>query len=272
MLSLFSFVVVFKWVSEHVTETIIGVVVFIYLISLILRRKRAVNRSRATVPVADPRPAPAPVSSPVQSFDPSPVVSFPDTYMEKNRAYFYENVKIVSVPGGVGHVVPGNPLSFSCSESSVDIFQGVNRIGTMVENRLAGMVRDWQKAGDPILAYVTHYSDDGQDASIGLAFYQDLVARFLKKNPGARSYKLSGKPDDLAFGYVPGSRCSVESDFDDPEKYNVLFEGSFLGRLPSSALHYVEENGYSPEDLYVIIASVDYDDEKDRDVISVYIS
>lgn len=276
MFSVFSFVVLFKWVVEHITEIIIGVVVFVFVISLISHQKRAANRARAAVLSDASRPAPAPAPDLVHSFvppvpEPSPVVSFPNTYNDKNRAYFYEDVEIVPASDAVEFVVPGEPLSFSCSDESVKLFQGSHCIGEMVENRLAGMVRDWEKAGDPVLAYVTNCENDGSHAAIGLAFYQDLLAKFLKKNPGAKSYKLVGKPDDLAFDYVPGSLCSVESDFDDPEKYNVIFDGSTIGRLPASAVRYADEQGYSPEDLRVIVASVDYDMDKERDIISVYL-
>ena len=276
MFSVFSFIVLFKWVSEHLVEVLIGLAVFIYIIVRIARRGRA-NRASASAPAAVSRPVPPPspvVPVPVPAApDPVPVpsVSFPSTYNDKNRAYLYEDVKIVPVSDGAGFVVPGEPLSFSCSDDSVKIYQGAHCIGEMVENRLAGMVRDWEKAGDPVLSYVINYEKDGSAATIGLAFYQDLLAKYLQKNPGAKSYKLAGRPDDLAFGYVPGSLCSVESDFDDPEKYNVIFDGSPIGRLPASAVHYAEDQGYDPEDLRVIVASVDYDVEKDRDIISVYI-
>lgn len=276
MFSVFSFIVLFKWVSEHLVEVLIGLAVLIFIIVRLSRRGRA-TRAAASAPVVASRPVPPPatvVSAPPPAVpEPASVISFPSTYKEKNRAYFYEDVKIVPVSNGAGFVKPGEPLTFSCSDESVKIFQGSSCIGEMVENRLAGMVRDWQKAGDPVLAYVTEYSADSSSATIGLAFYQDLIARFLKKNPGAKTYKLAGKPDDLAFGYEVGSRCSVECDSDDPDsvKYYVMFEGSPLGRLPSSAVRYAEQQGYDPEDLEVLIASVDYDLEKDRDVISVYL-
>ena len=277
MFSVVSFFVIVSWIGEHITEILIGVAAFILLVVTISRRQRAVNRARAAVrsdtsrqAAPASRPAPPAAAAPVPA-DPAPVISLPLSYQDKNRVYSYDDVKIVPVPGGASLVRPGEPLSFSCSPESVKIFQGSNCIGEMVENRLAGMVRDWEKAGDPVLGYVLKYSDDGASAMIALAFYQDLLAKFLKKNPGAKPYKLTGKPDELAFGYEPGCTCSVESDFDDPDKYFVVFDGSQIGCLPASAIRYAEENGYSPEDLDVIISSVDYDDEKDQDIISVYI-
>ena len=251
---------------------LVGIAFVVLLIALpSSRRRNAARRASDKLrPVPVPQPAPDPVPE-VHAADPAPSVSFPEKYQDKNRVYFYPDVKIIGFPGGADLVVPGEPLSFSCSDNFVQLFQGSNLVGQMVENRLAGMVRDWEKAGDPVLGYVLEYSDDGASAMIALAFYQDLLAKFLKKHPGAKPYKLTGKPDDLAFGYEVGSRCSVESDFDDPEKYNVVFDGSPIGRLPASAVHYAEEQGYDPEDLRVIVASVDYDLEKEHDVISVYL-
>lgn len=248
---------------------IILLVIFIALPSS-KRRKAAFyaaeeqrRRFEESLPVSAPVPEPVP--------DSSPSINVPMKYQDKTRVYFYPDVKILGFPGGADLVIPGDPLSFSCSDEYVQLFQGSNLIGQMIETRLAGMVRDWEKAGDPVLAYVVEYSDDGSSAMIALAFYQDLLAKFLKKNPHAKLYKLAGSPDELASDYEPGCVCSVESDFDNPDKYFVVFDGSPLGRLPVSAVRYAEEQGYEPEDLDVIVASVAYDDEKGRDVISVYI-
>lgn len=248
---------------------IILLVIFIALPSSKRRKAAFYAAEEHCRRLEESRPVPEPVTEPVP--DPTPSVNVPMKYQDKNRVYFYPDVKIIGFPGGADLVVPGEPLFFSCSDNFVQLFQGSNLVGQMVENRLSGMVRDWEKAGDPVLGYVLKYSDDGSSAMIALAFYQDLLAKFLKKNPGAKPYKLAGKPDDLASDYVPGSVCSVESDFDDPDKYNVMFECSSIGRLPASAIRYAEEQGCSPEDLRVIVASVDYDMERGCDIISVYL-
>lgn len=99
----------------------------------------------------------------------------------------------------------------------------------------------------------------------------ETVDAFLARSPEAKLFKLTGKPEDLAF-YEVGNRCHVEEDDEDDEKYNVTVGDMIIGRLPASAVSYAEKIGSLPEMLNVIIADVDYDIEKDRDIISVYIS
>lgn len=101
--------------------------------------------------------------------------------------------------------------------------------------------------------------------------WSEDIETFLGRNPNAKQIKLVGKPEEFAFCEV-GNRCHVYADEDDPEKYNVFCGDDLLGRLPSSAVTYAEKNDCPPEDLAVIIAEIDYDLEKERDIISVYIS
>ena len=65
----------------------------------------------------------------------------------------------------------------------------------------------------------------------------------------------------------------IEAEYDDEsEKYHVMCNGDSIGTLPASAIRYAEDHNISPEYLDIIIADVDYDIEKERDIISVYIS
>lgn len=104
----------------------------------------------------------------------------------------------------------------------------------------------------------------------GNTWSEDLD-HFLARKDDAKKVKLTGKPEDFAF-YEVGNRCKVEEDFDHEGKYNVLCGGIIIGRLPSAAVSYAEENDCPPDDLDVIIAEVEYDIEKDRDIITVYVS
>ena len=101
--------------------------------------------------------------------------------------------------------------------------------------------------------------------------WSESVDNFLARNDNAKLVKLTGKPDDLAF-YEVGNRCHVEQDFENEEKYDVTCGGVTIGRLPASAIAYAEAHDLDPEHLAVIIAEVEYDIEKGRDIISVYIS
>lgn len=206
----------------------------------------------------------------IEESDPAPVITFPERVNNFNRSYFYPDVKIIPVPDGASHVVVGEPLTFFDEDDAVHINQGDCCIGYMEETRHAGMIRDWIKSGDPVLAYVTKYADDGSSAEIGLAFYQDKLARFLARNPDAKMYKLAGKPDEDYLGVSVGDICTVDHDFEH-DRFNVVCYGSVIGRLPASALTFAEQNECDPEDLTVYVASVEYDLDKDRDVISVYL-
>lgn len=100
--------------------------------------------------------------------------------------------------------------------------------------------------------------------------YTEDVEKFLARTDDAKLVKLTGKPEDFAF-YNVGSRCHVEEDFE-KEKFAVTCDGAVIGYLPASAVTYAEKHETDPELLDVIIADIEYDIEKDRDIISVYIA
>lgn len=101
--------------------------------------------------------------------------------------------------------------------------------------------------------------------------WSESVEKFLARSPEAKLVELTGKQEDLA-SYNVGDRCHVEEDEDADGRYNVTCGGSIIGRLPASAVSYAAKVESVPEDLSVIIADIDYDIEKERDVISVYIA
>lgn len=107
-------------------------------------------------------------------------------------------------------------------------------------------------------------------ATVSSSWVED-VGTFLARNDDAKLFKLTGKQEDLAI-YNVGSRCHVEQDDEDPDRYNVTCDHCIIGRLPSAAISYAEKIEALPEDLSVIIADIDYDIEKERDIISVYIA
>ena len=101
--------------------------------------------------------------------------------------------------------------------------------------------------------------------------WSEDIDHFLARNTGSKLVKLTGKPEEFS-SYEVGNRCRVEEDDENDGKYNVMCGDDFIGRLPSSAVTYAEKHDCPPDDLAVIIAEIDYDFEKDRDIISVYIS
>lgn len=214
---------------------------------------------------------------PIKSAEPQPreepvekEVTIPDTVDGKPMAYHYNDVKVNSLGVPESKIIVEKPLDFNIDNDHVEVIQNETKLGILPENRLAGMVRDWIQHNDPYLAYIASYNEDADSFEIFLAFYTDIIGNFLKRKRDAKLIKLTGKQEDFAFPTV-GAKCNVEFD-DDKEKYYVYLDGSKIGGLTATAIKYATDHDIEPEDLDVIIASIDYDLEKDRDIISVYIA
>lgn len=194
-------------------------------------------------------------------------VSLPEEVDDKPLAYKYLDVRL-DRPENLSAAVVGETVSFQEEDNIFHVIQNGIRLGDMPQNRLSGMISDWNKSGDPIYAFVNKISDS--QIEIALGFYQDTIGKFLARNQDAKLVKLIGKPEELAF-YNKGEKCEIEHDLD-TDHYLVMCDGSSIGRLPASAITYAEKHDIEPDMLEVIIAEIDYDADKDRDIISVYIS
>lgn len=200
-----------------------------------------------------------------------PEITIYSTYDGKQLAYHYNDVQLTTSGVSPTRIIPGNPLTLKDMGNVINVYQeDTLLLGSLPENRLAGMVRDWNKANNPYIAYLSYCSSDGNSIQIALAFYEDKLAKFLERNRDAINMKLSGKPDELAT-ITTGSECVVDYDID-KDKYFVLLDGYIIGVLPAAAKKYASEHDIEPEDLTVIISDVEYDNERDRDVIFVYIA
>ena len=266
-----------KWISEHITQIIIGIVIIIILIiSTIHRRNKAIRqyaaeqKAREEAAAAKAREMAEQQKTTLERLaeQAAKVKPFPADLDGVQVEYAYRDVVIV--PEGLRRdITRGEELMLSVSDEHITVKFHSIPIGHLRENRLAEMVRDWNKKGDPYKAYFLENTDDGP--MIALFFYSDVIGKFLQKNPGAKLITLTGKQDDLAF-YDVGDKCEIESDTEDPDKYIVTCDDATIGRFPAAGISYAEEHNCSPEDLFVIIAEVEYDIEKERDIISVYIT
>ena len=266
-----------KWISEHSTEIIIGLVFIIVLIIYAVRRKKRIIQQYAEAQRAQQLEAAAEAQRKAElqriekeraAAKASTVKPFPADIDNMQIEYSYRDV--VLIPEGIRrNIIKGEELEFAISDDQITVKVNAIPIGYMKENRLAGMVRDWYAKGDPCKCYFISYTDDGP--MIAIFFYSDVIGKFLKRNPEAKLIKLAGKPEDLAF-YDVGNQCIVEQDLEDPDKFVVTCDNATIGRLPASGISYAEKHDCSPEDLSVIIAEIDYDIEKERDIISVYIA
>lgn len=273
-----------KWISEHSTEIIIGIVIIVFIISLAIReRRKAIRQAYAAQLAAQEKARQEQQKKLEKQFAEAQAAIAeaealaaktaqlknrpPEEIDGKNIMYQYNDVVIIP-DGDPGAASAGDNLELKDDGESICVKTHGILIGKMKDNRLAGMVRDWKEANDPVKAYSVDLTDEGP--VIALYFYGDAIGKFLGRKPEAKLIKLNGKQDDLAF-YSKGVKCEAEYD-DESEKYHVMCNGDSIGTLPASAIRYAEDHNISPEYLDIIIADVDYDIEKERDIISVYIS
>ena len=197
-------------------------------------------------------------------------ITIPEKIGDCQIAYKYTDVKLTTTGVPLSKIIPTDQLTLLDDGENICVKQKDNCIGYLPKNRLSGMVRDWDKSGDPYLAYIANYDDEGENVEIFLIFYSNLLEKFMKKNKEAKLVKLTGKPEEFASP-EKGKKCEVEYDYE-KEKYYVSLDSMMIGWLPAVALKYAESKGIEPTDLDVIIADIEYDFEKDRDIISAYIS
>lgn len=183
-------------------------------------------------------------------------------------SYHYDDVVLVDPTEYIHHVSEGSTLSFEDDGTRIRVMVGAIHIGYLPDNRLSGMVRDWKRDAKPIFSFLSDAS--ASNPIIFLAFYDNVLGNFLSRNPKARKFKLTGKPEEYAF-YTVGQKCDIEKN-DETDKYDVLIDGSRIGTLPASAITFASTIAADPEMLDAVIVSVDYDIEKDRDIISVYLA
>ena len=274
MFTFFAVIFSAKWISEHIVHIIVFALFIILVVGLLIRRRNNAIREykqRAQMEAAEKqrRAEQQRIESEKKAAaEAARVKPFPETIDGHQIEYSYRDV--VLIPEGVRrNITRGEELALVFRDDRVMVKANSIPIGFMEENRLAEMVKGWDKKGDPCKCYFMNNTDDGP--MVALFFYGDAIGKFLKRNPEAEMVKLTGKPDELAF-YDIGSRCEVMLDSENDEQYDVICDNETIGKLPRSAIAYANKHECSPEDLDVIIAEVDYDTEKDRDIISVYIS
>ena len=280
MFTAFATVVSIQWILQHIKEVIFFTALFLFII--ISLRNRAAKRAAAARMEAEKKQKVAEANAKIKRMEEEKAaaaaraseketktltVNIPDEIDGKQLTYHYDDVKIDTTEAANDDAFAKKLTFFDDGDRVCLLLDGVN-VGYLPQNRLSGMARDWLKSGDPYVAYLSNRKGDEVTAFLG--FYTNTLQKFLQKNPDAKLFKLIGKPEEFAF-YSKGYRCEIEKDYE-TEKYNVICNKCNIGKLPASAVTYAEKHDIDPEDLDVIISSVDYDIEKDRDIISVYIS
>ena len=284
MFSFIATIVSLTWITQHITEVIFFAALIIFIIVSMrnhaakraaaarmeaekeAEKRQKINAANAAIKQMEEEKAAAAARAAEEETH-TLTVNIPDEIDGKQLTYHYEDVKIDTTEAAKDDTFAKRLTFFEDGDRVGLLLDGVN-VGYLPQNRLSGMARDWLKSGDPYVAYLANRRGDEVTAFLG--FYTDTLQRFMKKNPDAKLFKLVGKPEEFAF-YSKGNKCEIEKDYDS-EKYQVICNECVIGKLPVSAVSYAEKHEIDPEDLDVIIGEVDYDIEKDRDIISVYIS
>lgn len=186
--------------------------------------------------------------------------------------YQYRDVEAVPVSGGINHVIIGEPLNIHTEQGYIYFFQRDQYVAALKNDTLLDMVQKWQARQDPVLAYIVYYSDDSFRARVALFFYRDPIKDFLKNRKYTKTFRLTGKPDSmLVTGVEVGQLCEVHYDLE-KDQYEVETDEGRIGYLPAAALAFAEEYHKDPEYMQVIVSNVEFDDEKERDLIDVIVS
>lgn len=259
----------------------LGIVAVCIVALLVSRRKqkaaRAANASywaerfkqeqeaKASTPASSPAGSPAgsPASAPAAHVVLSPTCG--DAVM----VYHYMDVRLDAAPGGAAQAKPGEAVRLEDRGDCVTVTQGSALLGRLPHNRLEGMVRDWDKHGDPYLAFVAQAGADG-GVMIALAFYRDELGRYLASHPDAKKWRLTGKAEEFADA-IPGMRCEVEEDFDHEGRWLVRCEGSLLGALPAGVIRLAEAEEMDVEDLEIMAGEPETDEETGREIYYIYV-
>lgn len=281
MFTFFAAIFGIKLVTEHQTEIIIGLIVIVgIIIFLIVRRRQNIRRYAILQQQRKEKEAAEAerkreeekrkeeINEQTETTEEEQkIVYIPDEIEGKQRAYSYQDV-VIEAAESFHYANSGDQLNLYIEEERISVKKDNVLIGYMPQSRLSDMVKDWMERNDPFTCYYSHDSESGPVVS--LFFYADLVGRFLTRNPEAKLMKLTGKPEENAF-YSKGKECFVEEDVE-TERFHVICDDSVIGNLPPTAITYAKKQNIAPEDLDIIIADVEYDIEKDRDIISVYVS
>lgn len=138
------------------------------------------------------------------------------------------------------------PVELRVDGETVQVIQNSRCIGTLPQNALSRMVREWQAAGDPIFADLAAFNWNGGRAVVRLGFYRDELPR-MRKRPNAFSCRLTALPEEVP-DELPGQPCTVAYD-EARSRYDVLYREERIGSLPPSAIEKIHATDREPEDV-----------------------
>lgn len=197
-------------------------------------------------------------------------INIPAVIDGQKCVYQYTKVDIQLVENINLDSVFAQRVQFDASSGPVALIVNGKYIGSVRNGKIADMVSDWLRRGEPVFAVISSVNDEQYSAAFDLYLYRDQLKYLLRRFPDAKKYKLKGNrrgemQDNISY-CERGEECTVEFDYDKGEY--LVSAGFEIGYLPAAAARIAE--GQGEQNFTVYVAEVSSDDEG-IDEVFVYI-
>lgn len=189
-------------------------------------------------------------------------VTIPERVNGKQAHYRYSKVVLTDVAPDPESVRLGEQLILRQIGDRVSVMQDDREIGKLPDNRLAGMVRDWQRNMDPILAMAFHADNAKRELFVYLVFYEDVLAKMIARREKPILVRGSGNEDAQdAIGLLGVGDVVAISYNEEKQRYDV-----------SSGLHDIGYFKAEDDDLgeLAVIAEITENEETGRFTIRIF--
>jgi len=146
---------------------------------------------------------------------------------------------------------------------AVAVYIGGAKVGYIYKGTIQDMVNDYLKKGWEVQGYINTFDKETRTATYKIGFYKPFEALKSKK------FKLTKVNRDALDFCSEGDCLNVEKDFD--ENYvvnNQMVEE--IGRLPKTAVEYLEKNDYSK--IVGVLRFDENDFENTKPIIEIFLA
>ena len=273
------------FISDAEYSTLGGILFFLVLAYFGLRKPGVIGKGKKPVEAkavpqnqyvlihptpSAPAPSPQPLPvQPVPEASPKPkTVYAPDRIGDCQSTYEYHKVNVHPMNGlDINALELGSKVSFVMGKGTPAVMLDGRQIGTMLAGRMADMVSDWVKRGEPIFSVLETIIPDENLIQLFVVFYRNLIE--VAERRGLSRVKLvsNGNQDmqESISCQEIGDPCYVMYD-SDKEKWEVNASSGTIGYLPAK---YKDDT--ISEEAKVIIADIEENDETGKSSVWVYV-
>ena len=203
------------------------------------------------------------------------MLTLPERFFGFNKAYDYEDVNLfVPDSHAFSKMNVGTKLNAyrdsdnEYDKNAVRLEWNSDTLAYFYRGKLQDMANDYLRFGGCVHGVITGLMPEDKKIQAHLGFYKgenyDRIRELYKKNPKAKSYKLTGSSSESKQSNIMicnvGDECDVEYDYD-KDKY-LVSSGDELGYLPASAAKMIDE--YGEDNCSVFISDIDTNDSGNR--------